>query len=294
VLDEVQLLVAGLDGEIIALRGLVGALGAEGRVGENTIEALPPVGLVDSIPQGDFSLNAVEEKIHEGEASGSGDEVLAIVRAGLDAEDVLAVKSAFCLLHEPFVGAHEEAAGAARGVADREVGCLPWVGLHDTYDGLDKDARREILPCAFLALACCLLQKAFKGGAFHVDIEGGPFFLINHGNDALEVDGIVEARHALREDIAQEAFALAEGAKGVRIMVGELRAAEGFEALPVAPFGDLYLAFRGHFEEEEVGELFDVVPVVYAIVAEDVAKAPKFIDNIGHGCCLVVRRLLPR
>ena len=52
VLDEVELLVAGLDGEVVALGRLVGALGAEGRVGQDAVVALAAVGLVDGIARG--------------------------------------------------------------------------------------------------------------------------------------------------------------------------------------------------------------------------------------------------
>ena len=34
----------------------------------------------------------------------------------------------------------------------------------------------------------------------------------------------------------------------------------------------------GHFEEEEEGELFDVVSVGETVVAEDVAVVPAFVD----------------
>jgi hypothetical protein len=40
VLDEVELLVARLDGEVVAVGRLVRALGAEGRIGEDAIEAV--------------------------------------------------------------------------------------------------------------------------------------------------------------------------------------------------------------------------------------------------------------
>lgn len=42
----------------------------------------------------------------------------------------------------------------------------------------------------------------------------------------------------------------------------------------------------GHFEEQQVGELFDVVAIADAIVAEDVAVVPEFLDDgggfVGH------------
>ena len=42
-------------------------------------------------------------------------------------------------------------------------------------------------------------------------------------------------------------------------------------------------ALVGHLEEEEIGELFDVVAVAHAVVAQDVAEIPEFADNCGGG-----------
>ncbi len=38
--------------------------------------------------------------------------------------------------------------------------------------------------------------------------------------------------------------------------------------------------FMGHFEEEQVGELLDVVAVGHAVVAQDVAVVPEFLDDV--------------
>src|SRR6266699_4552457 len=45
-------------------------------------------------------------------------------------------------------------------------------------------------------------------------------------------------------------------------------------------------AFMRHFEEEQVGELLDVVTIRHAVVAQDVAVVPEFLDDVlrvgGH------------
>lgn len=41
-------------------------------------------------------------------------------------------------------------------------------------------------------------------------------------------------------------------------------------------------AFVGHLHEEQVGDLLDVVAVVHAVVAESMAEAPEFLDDVGH------------
>ena len=130
---------------------------------------------------------------------------------------VLAVERALGLLHQPFVGAHQEAAGAAGRVADGEVRGLPrGSGFMHAHDGLDQHARREVLARALLAFARRLLQQALEGRALHVHVHGGPLFLVDQGDEPLEVDRVVEARHGLGEDVAEKPAGLAQLAQDVR------------------------------------------------------------------------------
>lgn len=96
----------------------------------------------------------MEVEGHEGEPPGALDEFLAMVDVFLDAFGEVAVEGAVLGgFHEPFVRGDEEAAGAASGVADGEVRASAGVGLHAADDGLDEDARGEILAGTFLAFA---------------------------------------------------------------------------------------------------------------------------------------------
>jgi len=78
-LEEVELFVAGLDGEVIAVGGLVCAFGAERWIGEHDVVTRTTVGFVNSVAEVDVRLDAVEEKVHQGEPAGARDEVLAKV-----------------------------------------------------------------------------------------------------------------------------------------------------------------------------------------------------------------------
>ena len=40
--------------------------------------------------------------------------------------------------------------------------------------------------------------------------------------------------------------------------------------------------FVGHLQEKQVGQLLDIVAVVDRVVAEGVAEAPKFCNDVGH------------
>src|SRR5262249_31979879 len=41
-------------------------------------------------------------------------------------------------------------------------------------------------------------------------------------------------------------------------------------------------ALVGHFEEEQVRNLLDVVAVIDAVMAKRMAEAPQFLDDVGH------------
>ena len=66
VLEEIQLLVAGQEGQIITAGPLTAPLGAKGRIGQYHViilQLLPFVG--QGVPQGDFTFNIMEHSIHQ-------------------------------------------------------------------------------------------------------------------------------------------------------------------------------------------------------------------------------------
>jgi len=46
----------------------------------------------------------------------------------------------------------------------------------------------------------------------------------------------------------------------------------GFPAPPRFPL-------IGHFEEDQIGDLLDIIPVAHAVVTQDVGVVPDFIDD---------------
>jgi len=89
------------------------------------------------------------------------------------------------------------------------------------------------------------------------------------------------------EDFLHEpgAFA-AEVDEGELVELESVGSGLGFEVGPAVALRDLVLGagFLGHLEEEDVGELGDVVVVGHAVVFEDVAEVPEFLDDVvGHG-----------
>ena len=166
-------------------------------------------------------LDAVEKQIHQREPARARHEVLADEGLRFDAPGVRAVEHAAGNFpgHEPFVTANEKAARAAGRVADAEVRFPARVGFHHPDDGLDERSGREVLARAFLAFARGLFEQALERRALHVHVHRRPVLLVNHGDDALEVDGIVKARRGLRKDVGEQAARFAEFAQDIGVMM---------------------------------------------------------------------------
>jgi hypothetical protein len=168
------------------------------------------------------------------------------------------------------------------GSQNGEVAADARVGLDAADDRLDQHPRREVLPGPLLPLAGGLLQKTLVGGGLHVHVEGGPLGLVDQADEPLEVDRVLEARLRPGVDVAEEPGRLAELAEDVDVVVGQLGASVIAEHRPIAILGDGDAALVGHLEKEQIGDLLDVVAIVDAVVAQRVAEAPEFLDDVGH------------
>jgi len=284
VLDEVELLVAGLDGEIVAVGRLIRAFSAEGWIGEHHVVTLAAVGFVDGVAEINVRLDAVEKQIHQREPARARHEILADEGLRFDAPGVRAVEhgAGNVLGHKPFVTANEKAARAARRIANAEVRFAARIGFHHPNDGLDERAGREILARAFLAFAGGLFEQTLEGGAFYVHIHRRPVFLVNHGDDTLEIDGIVKAGRGLGEDVGKQAAGFTEFAQDVRVVIRQRGAGLRLERFPIAILRHFRVALIRHLEEQQVGQLFDIVAVVHAVMAQGMAEAPEFLNDVGH------------
>ena len=127
-------------------------------------------------------------------------------------------------VHQPLVGGDEEAAGAAGRVADRELRLAARVGLHAADDGLDQDARREVLPGALLALAGRLLQQPSKPAALTSTSSAVHSVSSIRPMSCLEVDRVVEARLGPAKMSPSMPGCLAELAEDVDVVIGQVGA----------------------------------------------------------------------
>jgi hypothetical protein len=303
VLDEVELLVAGGRPEVGAVvgeglfvglavvvedgdRGLLaeggireddlglvglGGLGAEGVVGLDRGVAVVVVG-----------ADAVQEQVHGAQATDPLDELDAA--QGLVAKVPLLVLVELVVALDVLVGGEEEPAGAAGRVDD----ALSGLRLDAIDHGVDEGARGEVLAGAALRVLGVLLQEALVRFALHVGGHGEPGLLADELDDELaELGRVLDLVLGLAEDEAEHAAGLAQLGERLAVVVFEADALHlgAGEVGPAVALGDGLLvaghlgALLGHLEEEEGGELFEVVLVGEAVVPEDVAEGPESLDD---------------
>ena len=165
----------------------------------------------------------------------------------------------------------EKAAGAAGRVANRLAG----LGGNAVHHRLDQRTRREVLAGAGLGVLRVLLQQALVGLALHVGAHRGPVFLVDKVDDHTPQRGrVLELVLRLAEDERARAFLVAEPLERVAVVVEELVAVAGEERGPaVLPGDNARLVVRRlgslirHLEEQQVGELLDIIAIAHAVVA---------------------------
>jgi hypothetical protein len=277
------LFVARLDREILAVRRLVRALGPERRIRHHHVE-LPAVRhLIDRVAQLDLRLDTVEKQVHQSEPPRPRNQILAEIRFGFDPFGQFPLhRSALCPPHQPFIRADQEPASAAGRVADCELSVYAGVGLHAPHDGLDQHARREILTGSLLPLARRLFEKPLERKALDVHVERRPFGLVDHAEQFFQVHGIVKTGLGTRENVAQNALLPAQSAEYVDITVDQSCAGFLRQIRPVASGGQCHAALVRHLDEQQVGDLFDVVAVVDSVMPKRVAETPEFLDDVAH------------
>jgi hypothetical protein len=310
VLKEVKLLVAGAGPEIVAVDDEAffrlfasfvndgdAALFSKGRIGEDHVvfavlggegvfgDDGQPLSLPSPLRGARgrvVAADAVEEEVHGAEAGDAVHE--------FDAEDGSVSELAGLRFIQPvgfeeiIVSGEEKTAGAAGGIANG----LPGLRRHNFDHRGDERTGGEVLACAAFDIFGVLLEETFVGVTFHVGGEAGPLLLVDEINDeAAELGRVLDFVLGFAEDGAEHAATFAEFFESVAVMGFEIVAVELHEGGPAEAFGNGGWFVEGgtallirHFKEEEIGELFDIVAVGEAIVAENVAVVPEFLDEL--------------
>jgi len=186
--------------------------------------------------------------------------------------------------HHVVVRREEESAGAARRIAHRLAGARG----HAFHDTLDERARREVLPRPTLGVLGVLLEQPLVRVALHVGVERHPLLAVDQVDDeAAQLGRVLDLVLRLAEDQAEHARVLAQRLERVAVLHLERVALPGQERGPVVAGRDhrrlrpgRLRALVRHLEEEQVGELLDVVAIRQAVVAQDVAVVPELLDDL--------------
>jgi hypothetical protein len=191
-----------------------------------------------------------------------------------------------CVAGEVVDGREEEATGAAGRVGDG----LHRLGAHAFHHGLDQGARREVLARAALGVLGVLLQEALVDVALHIGAQQHPALAVDQLDQLVQLGRVGDLVLALHEDVAQHAGLLAQLVQQLHVVALQLGAALVAQALPVEVVGDVRVAvvrrlavLIGHLQEQQVGELLQVVAVAHAVIAQGVAEVPDFVDDGGGG-----------
>src|SRR6266545_2254110 len=295
VLQEVELLVRGDDRDVRPLRHLLGSLVAERRIGQHHVEAPVAGRLVDRVAENDLGLEAMEIEIHQSEPPRPAHQLLAEVRATPHVRRQLGRDLPLALFQQPFIGAHQKSSGSTSRIAHRELGVDPRVRLHAMDDGLDEEARREVLPGPLLPLVGRLLQQALEHRRLDVHVQRRPDRLADHLDEPLQVVRAVESRAGFLEDVTQETRLLSQRAEHRLVVLDEVRTRTARQLGPRAVDHPLAALRHGdadvaeidpplirHLEEEQRGDLLDDVAVVDPVVAQGMTEAPEVLDQIAH------------
>jgi hypothetical protein len=261
-----------------------GAFLAKGRVGQHQVEARAGV-RGQAVAHGDgafFPADGVQVEVHGAQPGGAVDDLPAA--EGVKAQEALLVAVEPVGVGDIFVRGQEEAARAAGRVTD---------GLHgsragDLHHGADQLARGEVLARAAFHVFGVLLQQALVDGPLHVHAQAGPGFFVDELDQAAQLGRVLDLILRFAEDQPQQALFLAQRIQRVAVLDLQRVAVHGQQGGPVQPGGDDGgLVERragllvGHLEEQQEGELLDVIAVGYAVIAQHVAVIPQAGNNGG-------------
>ena len=197
---------------------------------------------------------------------------------------LLTVEREVVLAGNKVVAAQKESAGAAGGVRDAFLR----VGPDALHHRADQGARREVLAGARLRVLSVLLQQPLVDVALDVSTQGDPGCIVHHVDEAVELRRILNLVLRLGEDLPEHTFPGAKFAQQRDVVTFELRAPLRLEARPVVGGRNAHVAVVGwlavlvrHLEEDQIGELLQVVAVAHAVIAQGGAEAPDSRNDGG-------------
>ena len=268
-------------------------LASERRIGQHHVEPTARE-TAEAVIDHDVRLipaDAVKVQVHDAEPGGAVHD-LPSVKSVVPQVSKLSLVHAGTMVDYVVVSRQQEASCAAGGVADGGAR----LRAHDVHDGLNQRTRREVLPCAGLHVLRVALQQRLIGIALHVGAKGQPILAVDELPDQPgEHSRLLDLVLGLAEYDAERAGLAGQGFEYVAVVGLQLVAVPRHQAGPTVAFGDrwrLIVRQQGvgraaplvhHLEEDEVGELLQVVAVGQTGVPQDVAVVPQLLADGGGG-----------
>ena len=243
-----------------------GGFFTEGGIGEDVVEPVTGVS-EEGIGPGDGDgfvdvADVVEVEVHEAEFEGGGYDLPAVEGVLFEVFFLFAVEGVGGF--DEVFACKEESAASAAGVCNGFEGFGTDTGDHGTNEG----SRSKVLACSAFYVFCVFLEESFVYFSFDIRGEGGPGFSVDHLNDFGEDGSGADFVCCAFEDFSEDSFLFSECVKGCFVLVFEFCSLEGVEFRPGVSGRDagLFVVGRagvliGHFEEDKVGELFEVVSI---------------------------------
>ena len=151
-----------------------------------------------------------------------------------------------------------------------------------------SDAGREVLARAALDVLGVLFEQALVGVALHVGRHLQPRLVADQIDDELaELGRVLNLVLRLAEDEPEHPALLSELGQSLPVVLSSLRPSicEWRGRPSDSPLGIGLLCARhgralvGHLQEQQEGQLLEVVLIGEAVVAEDIAVVPEFLDD---------------
>jgi len=136
-----------------------------------------------------------------------------------------------------------------------------------------------------------LLQQAFVDRALDVHVHAQPGFAVDQVNQPFELGRVPDFVLRFAEDDRYQVAAFAQFGQGLGLLALQFIAFQMAQTIPVVPvrdsaglaqFGDVFVV---HFQEQQVGQLFQVVTVRDAVITQHVAIIPDTVHDSGCRRC---------
>ena len=286
-LQEVQLFIAGGEGEVITRGPLTALLGTKGRISQNNIKVL------HALPQGrkgitqlNLTVDIMEHGIHKGKAVSVVDKLTAgegliAFKLGCIGIQIVEIVSS---LADMAVGCNHETESAT----SRVVAALTGLRVNKAGHDVNEHTGSKVLASTGLLLIGILLQQAFIKVSQALFTGRVPVKSIDIGDDFLKVFGLFDIGGRALVNLTDTACAvITEMGEQSFVKLLEFNTTLADKVIPAVTLGDVHtdtavlvfyllsLSLLGHLEKKDIGKLGDILVVSDTVIPEHITQVPE-------------------